>query len=75
VRARMCGDQIIVGVRNALSRKTLREVRNEGRLQQVTIEEHQVGDLGFVLLPLLIQIAGGHIDLVIVQYIVTYYSN
>jgi hypothetical protein len=71
----MCGDQIIVGVRNALSRKTLREVRNEGRLQRVTIEEHQVGDLGFVLLPLLIQITGGHIDLVIVQYIVTYYSN
>ena len=41
----------------------------------MTIEEHQVGDLGFVLLPLLIQIVEGHIDLVIVQYIVAYYSN
>jgi hypothetical protein len=46
----MCGDQIFVGMRDALLGGTLREVRNEGRLQQVTIEEHQVGDLVFVLL-------------------------
>jgi hypothetical protein len=45
------------------------------RLQRVTIEEHQVRDLVFVLLPLLIQIAEGHIDLVIVQYDVADYSN
>jgi hypothetical protein len=38
------------------------------RLQQVTIEEHQVGDLVFALLPLFIHVAEGHIDLIIVQY-------
>jgi hypothetical protein len=45
------------------------------RVQQVTIEEHQVGDLVFVLLPLLMQIAEGHIDLVIVQYDGAHYGN
>jgi hypothetical protein len=45
------------------------------RLQRVTIEEHQVGDLVFVLLPLFIQGAHGHIDRVIVQYDVAYYNN
>jgi hypothetical protein len=39
-------------------RRSLREVRNE-----VTIEEHQVGDLAFTLLRLFIQNAEGHIDL------------
>jgi hypothetical protein len=38
------------------------------RLQQVTIEEHQVGDLVFVLLPLFVHVAEGHIDLIIVQH-------
>jgi hypothetical protein len=37
-------------------------------LQQVTIEEHQVGDLVFALLQLFIHVVEGHIDLVIVQY-------
>jgi hypothetical protein len=37
-------------------------------LQRVTIEEHQVGDLVFTLLPLFIHVAEGHIDLVIVQH-------
>jgi hypothetical protein len=36
---------------------------------------HQVGDLVFVLLPLFIQGAHGHIDRVIVQYDVAYYNN
>jgi hypothetical protein len=36
-------------------------------LQQVTIEEHQVKNLVFILLRLFIHIAEGHIDLVIVQ--------
>jgi hypothetical protein len=36
--------------------------------QRVTIEEHQVGDLGFALLPLFIHVTEGHIDLVIVQH-------
>jgi hypothetical protein len=62
-------------MRNALLGRTLREVRNEERLQRVTIEEHQVGDLVSVLLPLLIQVAHGHIDRVIVQYDVAYYDN
>jgi hypothetical protein len=39
------------------------------------MEEHQVGDLVFVLLPLFIQVAHGHIDRVIVQYDVAYYNN
>jgi hypothetical protein len=38
------------------------------RLQRVTIEEHQVGDLVFVLLPLFVHVAEGHIDLIIVQH-------
>jgi hypothetical protein len=38
-------------------------------LQRVTIEEHQVRDLVFVLLCLFIHIAGGHIDLLIVQFV------
>jgi hypothetical protein len=63
----MCGDQIFVGMRHALLGGTLREVGNEGRLQQVTIEEHQVGDLVFVLLPLFIHVTEGHNDLLIVQ--------
>jgi hypothetical protein len=50
------------------SLKGLREVGNGWRLRQVTIEEHQVGDLVFVLLPLYIHIAEGHIDLRLVQY-------
>jgi hypothetical protein len=36
-------------------------------LQQVTIEEHQVGNLVFVRLRLFIHVAEGHIDLVFVQ--------
>jgi hypothetical protein len=43
--AMVCGYQIMTG-RRTLSRTRLREVRNEGMLQQVTIEEHQVGELG-----------------------------
>jgi hypothetical protein len=38
------------------------------KLQRVTIEEHQVRDLVSVLLRLFIHIAGGHIDLLIVQF-------
>jgi hypothetical protein len=45
------------------------------RLQRVTIEEHQVGDLVFALLPLFIHVAEGHIDLIIVQYDATEYNN
>jgi hypothetical protein len=71
----MCGDQIFVGMRNALVGGTLREVRNEGRLQRVTIEEHQVGDLVFALLLLYIHVADGHIDRIIVQYDATEYHN
>jgi hypothetical protein len=37
-------------------------------LQQVTIEEHQVRDLVFMLLRLFIQNAEDHIDLLVVQY-------
>jgi hypothetical protein len=61
MRAMMCGDQVF-GVRDALLGGVLREVRNVGRLQRVTIEEHQVGDLVFALLPLFIHVAEGHID-------------
>jgi hypothetical protein len=74
MRAMMCGDQIF-GVQDALLGGVPREVRNVGRLQRVTIEEHQVGDLVFVLLPLFIQVAHGHIDRILVQYDVAYYSN
>jgi hypothetical protein len=41
----------------------------------VTIEEHQVGDLVFILLLLFIHVAKGHIDLLIVQYDATEYHN
>jgi hypothetical protein len=75
VRARIGGDQILVEARIALLSEILREVGNERRLQQMTIEEHQVGDLVFALLPLLIHIAGGHIDLLIVQHNTTEYRN
>jgi hypothetical protein len=64
VRARVSGDQIFVEARIALLGGILREVGNERRLQRVTIEEHQVGDLVFVLLPLFIHVAEGHIDLI-----------
>jgi hypothetical protein len=37
-------------------------------LQWVTIEEHQVRDLVFVLLQLFIQDAEDHINLLVVQY-------
>jgi hypothetical protein len=37
-------------------------------LQRVTIEEHQVRDLVFMLLRLFIQNAEDHIDLLVVQY-------
>jgi hypothetical protein len=71
----MCGDQIFVGMRDALLDGTLREVGSEGRLQRVTIEEHQVGDLVFALLLLFIHVADGHIDRIIVQYDATEYNN
>ena len=74
VRALLCGYQILT-TQGTLSRTILREVRNEGMLQQVTIEEHQVGDLVFALLQLLIHVGEGHIDLVIVQHDVAQYSN
>jgi hypothetical protein len=67
VRARVGGDQILVEARIALLSEILREVGNERRLQRMTIEEHQVGDLVFALLPLFIHIAEGHIDLTIIQ--------
>jgi hypothetical protein len=38
-------------------------------LQRVTIEEHQVRDLVSILLRLFIHIAGGHIDLLIIQFV------
>ena len=41
----------------------------------MTIEEHQVRDLVFALLPLFIHIAKGHIDLIIVQYDAPKYHN
>jgi hypothetical protein len=63
VRVLTCGDRIVVDVRDALLGGAFREVRNEWRLQRVTIEEHQVGDLVFVLLRIFIQNAEGHIDL------------
>jgi hypothetical protein len=63
----MCGYQILT-TREMLSRTILREVRNEGVLQRVTIEEHQVGDLVSVPLQLFIQNAEGHIDLLVIQY-------
>jgi hypothetical protein len=68
VRARIGGDQIFVDARIALVGWILREVGNERRLQRVTIEEHQVGDLVFVLLPLFIHVTEDHIDLRIVQH-------
>jgi hypothetical protein len=58
----------LVNTGDALGDDPFREVRNEERLQRVTIEEHQVGDLVFALLPLFIQVVRGHIDPVIVQY-------
>jgi hypothetical protein len=58
-----CGDQIFAGVGDALDERC----GTRERLQRVTIEEHQVGDLVFVLLPLFIHIAEGHIDLIIIQ--------
>jgi hypothetical protein len=81
VRALLCGGQSdsvateLLLTRETLSSVTLGEVGNKGGLQQVTIEEHQVGDLVFVLLPLLIHIAEGHIDLTIVQCDTTEYNN
>jgi hypothetical protein len=75
MRVVMCGDQVFVGVRDAPLDGTLREVGNEGRLQRVTIEEHQVGDLVFTLLPLFIHVADGHIDRIIIQYDATEYNN
>jgi hypothetical protein len=75
MRAMMGGDQVFVNARDALLCEAFREVRNEGRLQRVTIEEHQVGDLVFALLPLFIHVAEGHIDLIIVQYDATEYNN
>jgi hypothetical protein len=74
VGAMLCGYQILT-TRGTLSRTILREVRNEGMLQRVTIEEHQVGDLVFALLQLFIHVVEGHIDLVIVQYDVAQYNN
>jgi hypothetical protein len=50
-----------------LLRVTLEREGTKVMLQQVTIEEHQVENLVFVLLRLFIHIAEGHIDLVIVQ--------
>jgi hypothetical protein len=73
VRALLCGGQNdsaatgLLSTRETLSQVTLGEVGNKWGLQQVTIEEHQVGDLVFALLPLFIHIAEGHIDLTIVQ--------
>jgi hypothetical protein len=58
----------LVDMGDALGDDPFREVRNAGRLQWVTIEEHQVGDLVFALLQLFIQAVRGHIDPVIVQY-------
>jgi hypothetical protein len=75
MRAMVGGDQVFVSVRDALVYAAVREVRNEGRLQRVTIEEHQVGDLVFALLPLFIHDAEGHIDLIIVPYDATEYNN
>jgi hypothetical protein len=63
---RFCGNWTVVDVGDALV-GSLGEVGNKWRLQQVTIEEHQVGDLVFALLPLFIHIAEGHIDLTIIQ--------
>jgi hypothetical protein len=74
VGAMLCGYQILT-TRGTLSRTILREVRNEGMLQWVTIEEHQVGDLVFTLLQLFIHVFEGHIDLVIIQYDVAQYNN
>jgi hypothetical protein len=71
----MRGDQVFVDVRDALYEGPLERWGTRRRLQQVTIEEHQVGDLVFVLLPLFIQVAHGHIDQVIIQYDVAYYNN
>jgi hypothetical protein len=73
-RAIKRGDQVFVGGRDALYEGPERWGTRR-RLQQVTIEEHQVGDLVFVLLPLLIQVAYGHIDQIIIQYDVAYYDN
>jgi hypothetical protein len=75
MRVMMGGDKVFVKARDALLGGTFGEVRNEGRLQRVTIEEHQVGDLVFALLPLFIHVAEGHIDLIIVQYDATEYNN
>jgi hypothetical protein len=52
----LCGYQSFVDTGDALGDDPVREVRNEGRLQRVTIEEHQVGDLVFALLQLFIQV-------------------
>jgi hypothetical protein len=50
-----------------LSRGTFEREGTRVTLQQVTIEEHQVRDLVFALLRLLIHVAEGHIDLLILQ--------
>jgi NADH:ubiquinone oxidoreductase subunit K len=50
-----------------LSRVTFKREGTRVMLQQVTIEEHQVENLVFVLLQLFIHVAEGHIDLIIVQ--------
>jgi hypothetical protein len=60
------GDQSGWG-EETLSRVTFEREGTRMMLQQVTIEEHQVKNLVFVLLQLFIHIAEGHIDLVIVQ--------
>jgi hypothetical protein len=60
------GDQSGWG-EETLSRVTFEREGTRMMLQQVTIEEHQVKNLVFILLQLFIHIAEGHIDLVIVQ--------
>jgi hypothetical protein len=51
-----------------LPRGTLEREGTKVMLQQLTIEEHQVRDLVTMLLRLFIHNAEGHIDLLVIQY-------
>jgi hypothetical protein len=66
VWAMWSGDQSGQG-KEMLSRVTFERDGTRVTLQQVTIEEHQVRDLVFVLRRLFIHAADGHIDLIILQ--------
>jgi hypothetical protein len=66
VWAKMSGDQSKLD-KETLSRATCEREGMRVMLQQVTIEEHQVRDLVFILPRLFIHDAEGHIDLIIIQ--------